>query len=61
MSIAAASNANQESAREREGLYLSRQSGATPGSDRGRLWPAINVKDFWLFGEVMCRENQTVT
>ena len=42
--------------RERERRILS-----APGLGGGRLRPAMTVRDFWLFGEVMYMENQAVT
>ena len=55
MPIAAASNANQKSSREREGSLCA------SGSGRARQWPAVIVRDFWLFVEVVCLENWAVT
>ena len=52
---------NQQSARE--GLELLKQSGAAIGSVGGnsRLQKAMNKRDFLLWGEMECAENQTVT
>ena len=51
--IAAAANINWDSARETEGFYLHLRGG------RSQL--AMNVRDSWLFGEVVCTESWTVT
>ena len=59
--MAAAPNTNWENARERKGFYPRNGSGATPGLGRGRLQPAVTRRYFWLFGEVVCVENWTVS
>ena len=55
MSIAAVPNASLESARERGVLLY------VPELDGGRMWSAISLRDFWLFGEGACLESWTVT
>ena len=52
---AAAANANWESTRERGILFAPEWGGG------GRLRSAVTVRAFWLFGEVVCVENQMVT
>ena len=53
------SSTDQESARE--GLYLLKQSWATPGPVRGnsRLWPTVTGRDFLLLGKVMHIKNHS--
>ena len=54
--IAAVANATKRvPERERGGFHL--HLGQVSGH---RTWPAVTVKDFWLFGVVVCMESQIV-